>query len=333
MRTVSPPDRLDEPITAHLRADVLTLNTDQTVAESLASLRAGNVGEKIVYFYVVDAVQKLVGVVPTRRLLMADPAARVDQIMAHHIVTVPRSATVLAALELFIRHRFLALPVVDEGGRLLGVVDLTVFTEEMSDLAERQAADDAFQLIGVKLQAARERSPWISFRYRFPWLLSNVTGGICCAFLVAHYEGLLDHAIVLALFIPVVLALAESVSVQSTSITLQSLHHGRGGWKLLWRALRREFSIAGLLGLSCGVFVALIAFAWKRQAEVSYALGTAIALSMLTACLLGVALPMGVRALRGDPRIASGPLVLAAADLMTLTLYFALALRLLSPPP
>lgn len=316
---------LDDPIAPHVRRDTMALSAQQSAAEALASLRGKIIGEKIVYFYVVDADGVLVGVVPTRRLLMADATARIDAIMVHHVVAVPESATVGDACEMFLKHRFLAMPVVDGDRKLLGTVDLTLFTEEMSDVAEQRNADDVFQLIGVTLESARERSPWVSFRYRFPWLMCNIAGGLCCAVIMSRYEAFLDHAIVLALFVPVVLALAESVSVQSTTITLQGLHKGSAGWRAVSRALRREFAIAGLLGLACGTVVGATAFIWKRQPQVAYALGSAIALSMLTACLLGVILPMAVRAVRGDPRIASGPLVLAIADLATLTLYLSLA--------
>lgn len=320
---------LDDPILDHVRRDYIILSTQQTVGESLADLRERPIGEKIVYLYVVNADGRLAGVVPTRRLLMSDPATRIEAIMVGHVVAVPSSATVLTACEMLARHRLLALPVVDGDGKMLGVVDITMFTEELSDIEERHASEDAFQLIGIKIQNARERSPWIGFRYRFPWLLCNIVGGITCAFLVGHYEAFLDSVIVLALFIPVVLALAESVSIQSTTITLQSLHHGRTSLARLVKALRREFFIAGLLGLGCGGLVGLVAWAWKGQPAVSYAVGASIALSMVTACLLGVALPMGVRAIRGDPRIASGPVVLAVADIATLALYFSLAAWLL----
>lgn len=324
-------DNLDDAILDHIRRDYLILSADKTVGESLSELRSRTIGEKIVYFYVNDANGRLVGVVPTRRLLMSDLAARIESIMVGHVVAVPASATVLVACELLARHRLLALPVVDADGKMLGVVDITMFTEELSDVAERHAAEDAFQLIGIKVQSARERSPWIGFRYRFPWLLCNIIGGILCAFLVGHYEVFLDSVIVLALFIPVVLSLAESVSIQSTTITLQGLHHGRTSWALLARALRREFVIAGLLGLGCGGLVALIAGSWKAEATVALAIGASIALAMVTACLLGVVLPMGVRAMRGDPRIAAGPVVLAVADIATLALYFSIAAWMLGP--
>ncbi|MGB9623222.1 MAG: magnesium transporter [Phycisphaerae bacterium] len=316
---------LDEPVVAHVRRDFAVLCADQTVAQAIASLRKTTLGEKIVYFYVVDGHDRLVGVVPTRRLLMSAPEASVRSIMADNVVTVPGSATMLEACEFFLRHRFLAFPVVDEAGRMIGVVDIGMFTDEMFDVAEREQLEDTFQLIGVRLAHARKYSPWQAFRRRLPWLLCNVAAGIVCALIAGAYEGLLDYAIVLAVFVPVVLALAESVSIQSTTITLQALHHGEIRWLRFYRLLGREFLTAILLGLACGLIVGGVAWGWRGQPRVAGIIGATVCLSMVTACLLGVILPTAVRRFRGDPKIAAGPIVLAMADIATLLTYFGLA--------
>jgi magnesium transporter len=316
---------LDEPILAHVRRDFAILRADQTVAQAIASLQGTTLGEKIVYFYVADPQDRLVGVVPTRRLLMSAADASIRSIMADNVVTVPSSATVLQACEFFLRHRLLAFPVVDEAERIVGVVDIGMFADEMSDVAEREQLEDTFQLIGVRLAHARRPSPWDAFRKRLPWLLCNVAAGILCALIAGAYEGLLDYAIVVAIFVPVVLTLAESVSIQSTTITLQALHHSEIRWRRFYRSLGREFLTALLLGLACGTIVGGVAWIWRRQAMVAAIIGASICLSMVTACLLGVILPTIVRRFRGDPKIAAGPIVLAMADIATLLTYFSLA--------
>jgi magnesium transporter len=157
----------------------------------------------------------------------------------------------------------------------------------------------------------------------------NVMGGLAAALIAGMYESLLHAAVVLALFIPVVLALAESVSIQSVTITLQQLHGRDPGWAVFVRALRREAATATLLGLACGSIVGFTVWAWKGTPDVAVAILAVITLSMLTACLLGVGLPTALRVLERDPRIASGPVVLASADLITLLLYFNLAAAVL----
>ena len=106
---------LDEPLFGLLRRDLTPLLPDQTVTEALAFLRGQALGERIVYFYVVDAAGKLVGVVPTRRLLMADPGTPVALIMVRDVLALPTSATVRDASEMFLKHRLLALTVIDAG--------------------------------------------------------------------------------------------------------------------------------------------------------------------------------------------------------------------------
>lgn len=318
-------DRFDRPVTEFMRRDFVALRADQSVAEALESLRGHTLGERIVYFYVVDHDERLVGVVATRRLLMSTVNRRVEQIMHTAVASVPTSADLLQACEQFLQRRLLALPVVDGDSRLVGVLDALLFSEQMVDLSERQATDDVFQLIGVRLAQNRELSAWGGFRKRFPWLMCNVAGGTTCPLLAGMYEAFLDAVIVLALFIPVVLAIAESVSMQSMTLSIQAMHGQSIDWRYLWRATRREFLTAVLLGAGAGAVVGLVALIWNQVGLVALAIGVTIWLSVITACVLGVVLPVGVRAFRGDPRIAAGPVVLAAADVLTLLLYFNLA--------
>jgi magnesium transporter len=325
MTTTLRQDELEKPVSQYMRRDYTALLGDQTVAAALEHLRSVQLAEKIIYFYVVDSERRLVGVVPTRRLLMSASDVRIGQIMVTNVISIPDTMTVLEACEFFVMHRLLAFPIVDGGNRLMGVVDVSLFTDEMFDVSEKQSAQDVFQLIGVRLAMGRRASPFVAFRERFPWLLCNIGGGIACAFLAGMYERFLDSVIVLALFIPVVLALAESVSVQSMTLTLQSLHGQRVSWRKTLRSVGTEFLTSMLLGCASGLVVGIVAWVWKRQPAVAAAIGLSICLAIITACLLGILLPTAVRALRGDPKIAAGPIVLATADVATLLFYFNLA--------
>lgn len=313
----------DESILGYVHQDFTTLPEDATVEESLRRLRGESLSEKIIYFYVVDAERRLAGVVPTRRLLMADPSARIRDLMVPRVVALPESATVMDACEYFLLYKFLAFPVLRVDRTIAGVVDVGLFTEEMADVAERQAADDLFQLIGVHVARGRTRSAWESFRDRFPWLLTNIAGGLLCALLLQFYEPYLIA--VLVLFIPIVLALAESVSIQSMTLVLQSTHEERVDWRMFRAAFAREAATAGLLGSACGATVGVLILAWKADIVVAGIVALCIALAVLTASLIGVVLPTAIRAFRGDPKIASGPIVLAAADLAALLFYFNIA--------
>ena len=316
------PDQLHDPILHYIRPADLTLGPDDTLAVALDRARALPSTHVVLYCYVVDAQNRLAGVVPIRRLLTNPPDARIGDVMIEEVVAIPSWATVLVAAEYFVNRRLLAFPVVEADGTLVGIVDVGLFTDDVIALA-RESFDGIFQIIGV--HATEGRTPWTSFKDRFPWLLCNIGGGLLCAVLASRFEGLLSVAVVLAAFIPVVLALAESVSIQSVTLTLQNLHGDRFTWRPFARGMTKEFLTAALLGLGCGSLVAGASFLWKSDVVVALVLGTAINASMITASLLGLALPTALHALRADPKIAAGPIVLALTDLATLLFYFTVA--------
>jgi magnesium transporter len=321
--------RLNEPILNFVRQDYVHILADQTVAEALDYARQNNVASRIVYFYVVDRDNVLQGVVPTRRLLLSPPDKLVREIMVANVVTLPTTATLFDACDLFLFHRLLALPVVDEQRRIAGIVDVELYTAEVSDVARHAESDDIFQLIGVHVSAVQTGSVPVVFGNRFPWLLCNIVGGLACAVVAGYYEGILDRVIALALFIPVVLALAESVSIQSLTLTLQAQHGAKFNWSSLLKNLRREIPVGLLLGVACGGLVALVAWGWQRHGMVAVCILASIALSIAAATLYGLLVPTVLRAVQRDPKVASGPITLAVTDITTLFLYLGLATWLL----
>ena len=318
--------QLHEPILPLAQPPLLVLQPDMSIAEALDRIRRLGDASAISYLYVVDGEEKLVGVVPARRLLTAQHEQLVREVMLDHVVAIPDWATVLIASEYFATRRLLAFPVVNGKGQLLGAVDVSLFTDEVIDLAKK-TYDDIFQLIGI--HGTAQRSTWVAFRDRFPWLLCNIAGGLLAAFIASRYEHLLRQVVVLALFIPIVLALAESVSMQALTLTMQNLPEGPVDWRRLGAAIWKEFLTASLIGLACGAVVAAVVLGWRGERVVASTILIAIMLSMILACLLGVTVPAVLRAAKADPKIAAGPVVLASADVATLLLYFGLGTRFL----
>jgi len=320
---------LNDPVSRHMHTDFARVDVDQSVGEALEAIRNSTIDGRIVYFYVVDQEQRLRGVVPTRRLLLGHRDQRIADLMIRDVVALPQEATVLEACEFFILHRLLAFPVVDQQRRVIGTVDVELYTDELRDLDRNTQHDDLFQLIGVHLSEAQQSNPLISFRSRFPWLLANITGGLLAAFLSGLFEAELKSLVALALFIPVVLALSESVSMQSLSLALQALHGQQPTWRLILAKLRVEAMTGLLLGIASAALVTLVAMSWLQNRTVGLVLLGGIAGSVTCSAMIGVAMPTTFRWLDRDPRVASGPVALAAADMVTLLIYFNLARWLL----
>ena len=320
-------------IVDHARKDFPLLDANMSVAEALDRIRREGVGERVIYFFAIDSEKRLVGVLPTRRLLTAALETRLEEIMVRRVVAIPATATVLEACEFFVLYKFFAFPVVDEHRHVVGVIDASLFADEIlqageSEDRQRPAApvrDDVFEILGFHLEQIRGASPWRVFRFRFPWLLVTVAAGTICAVLAGAFEATLARSLVVAFFLTMVLGLNESVSAQSMSVTIQMLRSAPVTWGWFTAALRREFTTALLLGLGCGSVVAAIVWFWKSDLPSAGAIGGSIALSLVTASLFGLGVPSFLHRLKLDPKIAAGPITLALADICALVLYFTAA--------
>lgn len=320
---------MSEPIAAFARKDFTSLSGELTVGGALESIRQTSIGDEIIYFYVLDADQRLIGVLPTRRLLTAPLDQRISELMISRVVAIPQTATVLDACELFLMHKYLAFPVVDEQRRMIGVVDVSLFTGEVLDISEKERMDDVFQTIGFRVAEVQSASPFRSFRHRFPWLLATMGGGLLCAFLAGAYETTLAQSLVLAFFLALVLGLGESVSVQSLTVTLQTLHGQPITWSWFLRTAQKELATAAMLGGGSGIIVGLVVWLWRGTGMAAVVIGTSLWMAISVACLIGLTIPSLLHRFRLDPRIAAGPIALALADVCTLLFYFNIARWLL----
>lgn len=323
------PEHLNEEVLRFARRDFDTLKQNLTVEQALATIRQRGVGEKIIYFYVVDSEERLVGVVPTRRLLMAPLEQPLSELMIRQVVAIPHTATVLEACEFFVIHKFFAFPLIDAGRHLVGVVDVNLFTEEVFDIAEREQMDEVFEAIGFRVSQVRDASPLRAFRFRFPWLITTLIGGTFCAILARFYEVTLAKSLVIAFFLTMILGLGESVSIQSMTVTIQALHNRRPTRRWYWLTLRREITTALLLGGVCGIITGLIVLVWQQAQMPALVVGTSIVFCLCAACVAGLSVPAALHALKLDPKISAGPITLVLADIFTLLFYFSLARVLL----
>ena len=323
-------EELNNPVMKHAADDFVSIHTYDTVGEALDCIRNCRTESTILYFYVLDAEERLVGTIQTRKLLTSPLNTKIEQIMSKNLIAIPHTANLMEALEFFILHRYLAFPVVDEKRKMLGVIDVNVFTQEMLDIEEQEQVHSVFDTLGVKISEARSKSPWSVFRYRFPWLMATITSGTVCALLVGFFEATLAQSLILAFFLTLVLGLGESVSMQTMAITVHFMHHGlsQAGW--YFYSLRRELTRVFLMALACALIVGCIAIIWKNDLAAGIILFSGILASLLLACFLGVSIPTILHKLKLDVHVASGPLTLALADICTIVSYFSLAAFILS---
>ncbi|OGV45671.1 MAG: magnesium transporter MgtE [Lentisphaerae bacterium GWF2_44_16] len=322
--------RFDDPILNYANDSVTVLSHKLSVQEALDEIRNNGIsGDRIIYFYVKNDTEQLCGVLPTRKLLTSAPEQKLSDIMIENVIAIPSSASVIEACELFTLYKFLAYPVVDEKQRVKGVVDISLFTEEILNIGERERIDEIFETVGFRVSQLRHKSVFEIFRIRFPWLTATIASGIICALLASIYETTLSENILLAFFLTMVLGLGESMAVQTLTLTIYSLKHEKLSKDWFMRELKKQSGLSFLIGLSCAAVVAIIIFLWKGSAMPAVSIAVSILLSLITSCLIGVMIPSLMHSLKLDPKIASGPIALAVADVFTILIYFNMARILL----
>ncbi len=316
---------LNSTITDFIKKDFISLLKDITVKEALDNIRESKINVGVIYFYVVDEENKLVGVIPTRKLLSSSLESRIEDLMIKNVISLKADSTVYIACEFFILYKFLAMPVTDNENKIIGIVDITLFTNEMLDIAEKKQINDIFETIGFRLNEVKNASSLQAFKIRIPWLMATISSGLLCAYLTGLFQTTLQESILIAFFLTLLLGLNESVSIQSMTIAIQMMHTIEPSFKWYVKKMIKESSTAILLGLCCGLIVSIFVLLWKSNLIIAFAIGFSIFLSLILAALFGLSVPVLLHAFKLDPKISSGPLTLALTDIMAILIYFTVA--------
>lgn len=303
----------------------MVVNDQEIVENVLQALRKKECNGKILYFYVVDAENTLVGILPTRALLLAEPQDKVKNITETTVFFLHDTMTYEKAMEALAHHRLLALPVVDDQKKLIGFFDIQMCLEENIDLCEARRGQEIFQLLGMHLEINTYKHPWKAYSRRMPWILCNMLGGIACAVVSYIFQAVLVKVLILAMFIPLVLALSESISMQSVTQSLQILKKQNISFKKIVSRVFFELRVAALMSVTSGGLVGVLSFFWQADLATAATIAGGISFSVILSAVMGASIPIALHSSNLDPKVASGPVVLTIADILTTTIYLSLA--------
>lgn len=321
---------LAESVLMGIRAAQTAVNLNQTIHEALEDLRVRAIDGPLVSVYALDDDDRLVGQVSARELLFSPPSARIRDVMTSDFTFVTISTSMAEALDVFQQKRLVALPVIDGEGRLVGSIELEQYARESLARAERDRVRHVFQTLGLAVGASEHMTAWENFRMRMPWLCCNLAGGILCAVIGWMFEHVLQEVVLLAVFLPLVLTLGESIAMQSVSLAVGSDASSRT-MKHAMRGLSVEAVAAAMMGMLSGVLVALTSVLWGGGASAAITMFAAVSVSMFFAAICGGAVPLILHWLRMNPSVAAGPIALVIADTGSLAIYFTLGLLILMP--
>ncbi|MGK3997250.1 magnesium transporter [Sorangium sp. So ce1024] len=310
---------------------------DATVDEAITYLKrqAQDHLETIYYGYVLDAEQRLLGVVSLRQLMTAPGHRRVSDVMKTDVVSVHEDVDQEAVARLFAEHDLVAIPVVDGEGRMKGIVT----ADDIVDVVEEEATEDIQKLGGMQaLDAPYLRTPLLRMLgKRAGWLSALFVGELLTATAMGHYEDEIARAVVLALFVPLIISSGGNSGSQATTLVIRAMALGEIRLADFWRVCRRELASGLALGGILGAIGLVRVLAWEGlfgaygQHYLLIALTVAISLVGVVTwgTLSGALLPFVLRALRFDPASASAPFVATLVDVSGLVIYFSVAELLL----
>jgi len=318
-------NQLSRPVGECVRKVKSLLSINQTVNEAIEQIRnAHSVDRSVIYFYVIDDSGRLLGVIGTRELLSSPPETQLRFLINTKVKTIQGYQTMHEALILMQKFHLLALPVV-ENGKFIGILDIQNYFEKSLELGTSKKRWEIFQTMGFLLQEGREVSTWKKYRSRAPWIFCNMFGGIACAIISGIYEDVLIKVIVLAMFIPLVLSLSESISMQSMTQSMYEIGRHFNFWKQSLKYILHEAKLFALIAVTCGFMVGLLSLLWGDGWGPAITIGAAIMISILVTAIIGALVPLVLHSWKLDPKIASGPVVLMCADVLTTFIYLSLA--------
>ena len=310
----------------------VTLRSHQTVAEGHRRIRRKHREQQptdINYLFVTDQRQKLVGVVSIRDLIFSDDEVKVSDIMDREVKYVRVTDDQEEVVRRFERYHFLGLPVLDEEGKMAGIIR----GDDVLSVAIEEQTEDMQKMVGLSGEE-RTLTPWAtSFKRRLPWLCVNLLTACLAGAGGGVYGVTIEKFVILAVFLPIIASQGGNAGMQTVTVIVRDMALGElspgDGRKALFKELLLGLLIGTIIGLIVGVVGYLIAPEFGIPVGISWILGlvvgTAMVLNLLAAALFGVLIPFALKFFRLDPALGSSILITTVTDVAGFFFLLALA--------
>jgi magnesium transporter len=300
----------------------VSLREGITAQQAIAELRRLKPdADKSYYLYVTDAQDRLKGVLGIRDLIVADPLARVATIMRPDVHSVREDTDQEECARLIAHYDLLALPVVDAGDRLIGVLTI----DDVIDVVEEEATEDMYRLAGIQGEESIFSSVPSSVRRRLPWLYINMGTAFVAATMVALFEGTIAEHAILAALMPIVAGIGGNAGTQTVTILVRGMALGDISPRDMFVAWRKEVLVGLTMGLAIGTVLGLIVTVITGNTTLGLLVGSALILNLLAATTAGVCVPLTLRMLRVDPALASSVFTTMVTDVLGFFFFLGLA--------
>ncbi|HEX9777355.1 MAG TPA: magnesium transporter [Geopsychrobacteraceae bacterium] len=305
-----------------MSTDVFSLEQSLTVGQAIEALQDAEDFEMVFYVYVTDEHNHLVGVLSLRQLLTVPPSTLLGDIMTTEVMRVRTDMDQEMVAEMVAKYNILAIPVVDDKGKLMGLITV----DDVIDVMRQEATEDIFKMAGANEEELMYGNQAFKIaRSRLPWLLSTLLGGVITGSLMWVYRLTLEQVVALITFIPVITGMGGNVGGQTSTIVVRGFATGRIDFSIIRQVFFKELRVGLIMGTVCGLVIACVAVIWHHNLYLGMVVGIAMAVAISVAACMGVLATSFFKRIGVDPAIASSPFVQTVNDITGILIYFSTA--------
>jgi magnesium transporter len=302
--------------------ELIKANINWTIKQTIEEIRKQTrTVEKIYSVYVVDDLDRLLGRVSLKRIILADDNALVADIYEDEVISVESYLHEVDVADLMRKYDLDAVPVVNIQGQLLGRITI----DDVVDVITEQADMERQAMAGISDDVEEDDTIWLLSRSRLPWLIIGMAGGIAGSRFLGMFEHFIALVPAMAFFIPLITATGGNVGIQSSSLVVQSLARGSGDDSFSFARFFKSFLVSLINGLVLAILVFVMNYFFGEDLRIVMVVSFSLLSVVVVSSFLGTFTPLILDRFGVNPAIASGPFITTANDLIGLAIYFSLA--------
>lgn len=305
-----------------MQREVVTAPLHWTVGEAIDALRgAAHLPDQFYHVILVDPLMRPRAYVTLGRMLSARRETALGAITEDSFRTIPATTPEGDVAYAFNQYHLISCPVVDEAGRLVGVITI----DDAMSVLDEEHEEDMLRLAGVDEDSSIADGVWATARRRMPWLGVNLVTANLSALVITQFEGTIAALVALAALMPIVASMGGNAGTQSLTVAVRALATRDLTGSNAWRVVRREAAVGVLNGLAFAAVMGLVAWGGYGSAMLGAVIGLAMVLNLLVAALAGVLIPLALSRIGADPALASGTFVTTLTDVIGFFVFLGLA--------
>ena len=305
-----------------MATEFISIKETDTVNETINYLRTmAPDSETPYYIYVVDDLNVLKGVVPLRQIIVSTPDTLIKDIMIENIISAPVDMDQEEVSHIFEKYGFMAIPVVDHNGEILGIITV----DDVMEIMKEEYTEDMFRLAGLDEEEKVAGTVIGAIKSRLPWLLVNLVTATLAAKTVSLFENTIAQIVALATFMPMVAGMGGNAGSQTLTLIIRGIAIGEISYENQADILKKEIAIGIINGLCLGLVVGVLGYFWVGSLAFGFVIGTAMLLNLIVATISGYLVPILLKKVGIDPALASAVFVTTVTDVLGFFFFLGLA--------